>query len=52
MGAGPGGEFSADGLQGFTYGFMTIREDGKPDTRAQVSRLLGQAPRRLAGRGL
>jgi ketosteroid isomerase-like protein len=26
---------SADGLQGFTYGFMTIREDGKPDTRAK-----------------
>ena len=26
---------SADGTQGFTYGFMTIREDGKPDRRAK-----------------
>ena len=26
---------SADGMQGFTYGFMTIREDGKPDRRAK-----------------
>ena len=26
---------SADGTQGFTYGFMTIHEDGKPDRRAK-----------------
>ncbi len=26
---------SADGLHGFTYGFMTIRADGKPDARAK-----------------
>jgi hypothetical protein len=26
---------SADGRQGFTYGFMTIREAGKPDRRAK-----------------
>lgn len=26
---------SADGTQGFTYGFMTIRETGKPDRRAK-----------------
>ncbi|MEO5972409.1 MAG: nuclear transport factor 2 family protein [Sphingomicrobium sp.] len=26
---------SADGLHGFTYGFMTIREPGKPDRRAK-----------------
>lgn len=26
---------SADGTHGFTYGFMTIREDGKPDRRAK-----------------
>ncbi len=26
---------SADGTQGFTIGFMTIREDGKPDRRAK-----------------
>jgi hypothetical protein len=26
---------SADGLHGFTYGFMTIRAEGKPDARAK-----------------
>jgi ketosteroid isomerase-like protein len=26
---------SADGSQGFTYGFMAIREEGKPDRRAK-----------------
>ncbi|MEO8176679.1 MAG: hypothetical protein ABI626_08475 [Sphingomicrobium sp.] len=30
-----GAGVAADGMHGFTYGFMTIREDGEPDRRAK-----------------